>query len=186
MRSRILFTLCLLLLLVAGAVVDDFIPQLDRAFGARVLLLPVIFFTCALVLPFPMMLAFAFVAGILWDARYMVIEDGNGVEFGYSILLYALTGALMQGVRPLFCKGRWEFPLVLVGVATMALNLMGWFAESFRRANFEFPHDYWYRIGTSALMCVLVSPVLFFLIFKLARTTGFRIQPPPQKHRKAA
>ena len=176
LRSTALFVFCLLLLIGIGHLIDDFIPSLTRAFGARVLLVPVIFFACALTVPFPVMLLFAFVSGLIWDARHMVVGEASSVEFGLSILLFALTGALMQGVRPLFRRGRWEFPLVMVGVATVILLTLEWFLVSFQRGHFTAPGDFWYRVWTSALLGMLVSPLLFFLIFKLAKATGFRIE----------
>jgi cell shape-determining protein MreD len=176
LRSTALFVFCLLLLTVAGHVIDDFIPSLTRAFGARVLLVPVIFFACAVTVPFPVMLLFAFVSGALWDARVMVVGDERMVAFGFTILLFAITGALMQGVRPLFRRGRWEFPLLMVGVATVVLLVMEWFLVSFQRGSFAVSSQFWYQVWTSALLCMLVSPLLFFLIFKLAKATGFRIE----------
>jgi len=172
-RSIPLFVLGLLLLLLASLILDGFIPPLQRAFGARLLLVPAIFFACALTLPFPMMLVFGFIAGLGWDAGHMVIEDGGSVEFGYTILLFGLTGSLMQGVRPLFERGRWELPLLMVGVAAMILLLLEWFLVSFRRGDFEIPPRLWGQIWTSALLCMLISPLLFFLIFKLGKATGF-------------
>jgi hypothetical protein len=175
-RSTILFVLCLLVLMVGGLILDDFIPPLQRAFGARLLLVPAIFFACALTVPFPLMLAFAMFAGLGWDARHMVIEDGGNVEFGYTILLFGLTGSLMQGVRPLFGRGRWELPLLLIGVAAMVMLLLEWFLVSFRRGEFEISPRLWGQIWTSSLLCMLISPLLFFLLFKLARATGFPLQ----------
>lgn len=172
-RSTVVFVISLLALMIIGLVLDDFVPPLGSAFGARLLLVPAVFFACALTLPFPVMLGFAFFAGITWDARHMVVEDGGSVQFGYSILLFGLTGALMQGVRPLFRRGRWEFPLLLVGVATMTLLLLEWFLVSFRRGEFEIPGRLWGQFWTSSLLCMLVSPLLFFLIFKLGQATGF-------------
>jgi hypothetical protein len=176
LRSTALFVFCLLLLIAAGHVIDDFIPELTRAFGARVLIVPVIFFACALIVPFPVMLGFALVTGLLWDARHMVVEPSRSVAFGYSIVLFAVTGALMQGVRPLFRRGRWEFPLLMVGLATVMLLALEWFLVSFQRGNFLVESQFWYRAWTSALLGMLVSPLLFFLIFKLAKATGFRIE----------
>ena len=86
------------------------------------------------------------------------------------------VGALMQGVRPLFRRGRWEFPLLMVGVATVILLAMEWFIVSFQRGSFEVSSEFWYRSWTSALLGMLASPLLFFLIFKLAKATGFRIE----------
>ena len=171
-RSNLIFSASLFLLIGVGAVVSDFIPPLSFAFGARLLLVPAIFFACALTVRFPLMLAFAFVAGVGWDARYMVVEAGDGVGFGYSVLLFALTGSLMQGVRPLFRRGRWELPLLLVGATTVILLVTEWFLISFQRGSFTWPSQFWYQVWTSTLLCILVSPLLFFLLFRLGQASG--------------
>ena len=171
-RSRMVFAVSLFLLMGAGAVLGDFIPSLSIAFGARLLLLPVIFFACALTVRFPMMLAFAFVAGISWDARHMVVGDGVGAGFGYSVFLFALTGSLLQGVRPLFRRGRWELPLFIVGAATLILLSAEWFLISFLRGSFSWSGDFWYRVWATTLLCMLISPLIFYLIFSLGRLTG--------------
>ncbi len=171
-RPNFIFCSSLFLLMGVAAVVSDFIPALSFAFGARLLLVPAIFLACALTVRFPLMLAFAFVAGVGWDARHMVVDEGGGVGFGYSVFLFALTGALMQGVRPLFRRGRWEFPLLLVGAATAILLVTEWFLISFQRGSFTWPSQFWYQVWTSTLLCILISPLLFFLLFKLGKASG--------------
>jgi hypothetical protein len=171
-RSHVVFSTSLFFLMGVGALLSDFVPSLSIAFGARLLLLPAIFFACALTVRFPLMLAFAFVAGLGWDARHMVVEEGSGTGFGYSVFLFALTGSLLQGVRPLFRRGRWELPLFIVGAATTILLVAEWFLISFARGNFSWPGDFWYQVWTSTLLCMLISPVLFYLIFKLGKLSG--------------
>ena len=171
-QSRIVFSASLFLFLGMGAVLSDFVPALAIAFGAKLLMLPAIFFACALTVGFPMMLAFAFVAGIGWDARYMVVGDGVGVGFGYSVILFAITGSLLQGVRPLFRRGRWELPLFIVGAATSILLVAEWFLLSFLRGSFSWPGNFWYQVWASTLLCMLMSPLMFYVIFKLGRLTG--------------
>ena len=61
----------------------------------------------------------------------MAIDMGKDVGFGYSIFLFFVTGALMQGMSPFFSRGRWEAPVVLVGVSTSLFLLMEWFFISF-------------------------------------------------------
>ena len=173
LRSTALFVFCLLLLILVGHVIDDFIPALSRAFGARVLIVPVIFFACALTVPFPVMLLFAFASGLLWDARHMVVDEGSSVAFGYSILLFALTGALMQGVRPLFRRGRWEFPLLMVGVATVILLSMEWFLVSFQRGSFAVSGEFWYRTWPSALLGMLACAAAVLLDFQTRESDRF-------------
>ena len=81
----------------------------------------------------------------------------------------------MQGVCPLFKRGRWEIPIVLVGVATALLIAMEWFFVSFGRAKFIVPEDFWKELWVSALLGMIASPIFFYLIFKLSRLTGYPI-----------
>ena len=171
-RSNIVFSASLFLLMGIGAVLSDFVPPLSIAFGARLLLVPAMFFACALTVRFPLMLAFAFVAGVGWDARHMVVEEGSGTGFGYSVFLFALTGSLLQGVRPLFRRGRWELPLFIVGAATAILLVAEWLLISFQRGSFACPDNFWYQVWASTLLCMLISPVLFYLIFRLGQVSG--------------
>ena len=171
-RSDMVFSVSLFLLMGSGAVLSDFVPPLSIAFGAQLLLVPAMFFACALTVRFPLMLAFAFVAGLGWDARHMVIEEGGDAGFGYSVFLFALTGSLLQGVRPLFRRGRWELPLFIVGAATAILLVAEWFLLSFQRGSFSWPDNFWYQVWASTLLCMLISPVLFFLIFRLGKVSG--------------
>ena len=52
---------------VTGQIHSLSYPRLHQEL-ARLLLVPVVFFACAVALPFPLMLLFAFVTGFVWDA----------------------------------------------------------------------------------------------------------------------
>ena len=98
-------------------VVQAFVPTVSWAYQATFYAVHLVFFAAAVTVSFPVMLALAFCAGFAWDALQLVpqstgagggIGGGAGdVSFGYSILLFGLTGSLMQGIRPLFRRGRW-------------------------------------------------------------------------------
>ena len=54
------------------------------------------------------MLLLALATGFAWDARYFVpLGQDSELVFGLTILLYGLAGSFIQGVRPLFRRGRW-------------------------------------------------------------------------------
>tara|TARA_B100000459_G_scaffold133482_1_gene88699 strand:+ start:82 stop:423 length:342 start_codon:yes stop_codon:yes gene_type:complete len=102
----------------------------------------------------------------------MAIDIGDDVGFGYSIFLFFVTGALMQGMSPFFSRGRWEAPVVLVGVSTALFFLMEWFFISFARANFIFPDNYWKQLWVSVFFGMVVSPFFFYLILRLSKLCG--------------
>ncbi|MEM0896265.1 MAG: hypothetical protein AAGJ79_05205 [Verrucomicrobiota bacterium] len=156
----------------------DFVPPFAWGYDAKLMLFPVAFYAAAVVVPFPVMLLFAFTMGLLWDGRYAVITGNEQIdlEFGYSILLFALMGSLMQGIRPMFRRGRWELPVLMVGIATMSYLVVEFLFLNFRRGEFYFPKEIWYKIWTSALLSVLVAPFFFLGLHWLAKKTNFKIR----------
>lgn len=147
---------------------------------ARVMLMPVIFFYGALALPVWGMLALSLLGGLMWDAlNTQFVEGVPEIAAGWSIVLYALLGGIMNGFRPLFQRGRWEVHCLMTGVCTSLLVLGEYFMLTIRRqpVQFIFPKEVWWRIGGAGLIAVLLSPVLFFVLNYLAALCGYDTQP---------
>ena len=191
------FFLILLLTAFLSLVCQHFIPPLSFMSGARVILLPLIFFYGALALPFSGMLALAFACGLMWDAMTVqVLDIGMGptsarvveIAMGWSVVLYAVLGALMSGFRPLFQRGRWEVHCLMSGVCTSAIVLAEFLMLSVRRAAFygvpfEFSRDIWWRIGGPGLVALVLAPAVFFFLKSLAALVGYNpcaVQPPEE------
>lgn len=187
-------TLWLLLAFSFG--VQEFLPAIEFAYQARVLLPPALFFCSALSVSFPMMLFFAFFTGFVWDARHMPYRpdkmknrevselsmkghseirerSGSTLPPGYSILLFGSLGTVMQGIRPLFKRGRWELPVMMVGVATFVWLLVEYLLMSFLRGRFYFPNGLWTKLITDALLAMLSAPLLLYTLYSLARIFRF-------------
>src|SRR5712691_6305218 len=131
-----IFFLLLVVLIFLAQLAEIFIQPLDWMFHARVYIAPVIMFYGAIALPFPLMLALAFIAGFLWDAMSVqVIGSQVEISFGWSILLYAVLAAIMHGFKPLFNRGRWELHCFLSGVCTSIILLTQYLMISFRRGS---------------------------------------------------
>lgn len=200
-----IFTVILFLITGLALILQDFIPAFDWAYGSRIFLVPVVFFACSVSVPFPVMLMLAFATGFVWDARNLVSPDyaekfiagspelhfgdigqaavqmetaipNSGTTFGFSIFLYLLLGSFMQGIRPLFRRGRWELPVLMTGVGTFLLLLLEFLWINFRRGGFVFPVEIWYHLLTTALLSMFVAPLIFFLIDTIARISGYRIR----------
>jgi hypothetical protein len=183
-----IFCYLLFMLLGLSFVLQEFLPAISWAYQSRLLIVPVVFFAGAVSVPFPMMLAFAFFTGFVWDARHLLItphapsfldpaaQAAASPTFGYSIVLYALLGSLMQGIRPLFRRGRWELPVLMVGVASALMLIVEYLWISFLRGGFSFPEAAWLNIGTTALLSTMVSPLLFLLIHKFSQFSGYQIR----------
>ncbi len=179
---------------------QEFIPAIEFAQHARVVLPPIFFFTSALSVSFPMMLLLAFATGLVWDARALPYRpekvpppvesmDGSTAGYvernvnitaplpvGYSIILFGVIGALMQGIRPLFRRGRWELPVIMVGVGTFAWLFVEYLLLSFLRGSFEFHPGLWTKLVTNTLLAMLVSPLLLFLLHTLARLVHYEVR----------
>lgn len=186
------------LLLLLTFVVQEFIPGIPMAQYATLFLPPVFFFASAVAVPFPMMLVMAFVTGFLWDARYAPAAaegvrqmsdsllggsaapemelPGGGFGFGLSIIIFGLLGIFMQGVRPLFRRGRLELPVLLVGFTTFVWLLIEYVVMTFMRGSLFFPQMIWTKMVTDTLLAMLASPVIFLVLYSLAGLSRYEIK----------
>jgi hypothetical protein len=187
-----------ILLLLLTFVVQEFIPGLSMAHYATLLLPPVFFFASAVAVPFPMMLFMAFITGFIWDARYLPsasntiksasgslisgslatpeLVSASGFGFGVSIILFAFLGTFLQGVRPLFKRGRLELPVLLVGVTTFLWLLLEFLMMTLLRGSLFFPGAIWSKMITDTLLAMLASPLLFLLLYSLAGLSRYEIK----------
>lgn len=173
-----IFFLVILVVQFLSLILQQFLPPVEMLEGARILLLPMIFFYAALAFPFPVMLLLAFVSGFMWDALTVFASDSAvEISLGWSILLYAALGAIMNGFRPLFQRGRWEIHCLISGVCTSFIVLAEYLMITFRRGGFAFPTDVWWRIGGAGVIAIMLSPILFFLLNRIALLTGYVPQP---------
>jgi hypothetical protein len=194
------YYLAVFLILVLTFGLQEFMPVIEFAQQARVLLPPVFFFSSALSVSFPVMLVLALFTGLVWDARNLPYRETKapaavsmelGLEnespsmreggtadlpVGYSMILFGVAGSLMQGIRPLFKRGRWELPVFMVGVATFVWLLVEYLLMSFLRASFDFHPDLWTKLMTNSLLAMLVSPLLLFLLHTLARLCHYEVK----------
>jgi len=187
------FFVALLLLIPVSFILQEFIPVFDWAYGSRLLLVHTAFFAIAIATPFPVMLLFALFTGFVWDARYHIpihtSEEVYGglvsqeLPFGFTIFLLGLTGALIQGVRPFFRRGRWELPVFMIGLCTFLALILEYLVINFHRGGLETPGDLWWKLLMTSLFSALVSPFLLLLLSRLADQTRYRIQTEGLKRR---
>ena len=188
-----------ILLLLLTFVVQEFVPGISMAHHATLLLPPVFFFTAAVAVPFPMMLLLAFITGFIWDARHLpgaaqtvnssadslisgvmatpeIVVSGGGFGLGISIIIFALLGTFLQGVRPLFKRGRVELPVLLVGFTTFFWLLMEYLIQTFLRGSLFFPTAVWTKMVTDTMLAMLASPLLFLMLYSLAGLSRYEIK----------
>ena len=177
-KSKTIFFSLLFILLFISFILDELVSNILSPLGIRFFIVQTIFFTCSLSVPFALMLLFAFLTGLTWDSIHMAIGVNNDIGFGYSIFLFFITGSLMQGMSPFFSRGRWEAPVMLVGVSTLLFLLIEWFLISFARAQFVFPQNFWRYLWVSVFFGMVVSPFFLYLILKLSKLPKGQ-EPPP-------
>ena len=158
----IFFVLLLALVLVAQ-IAELFIPALPWLYNSHIYIVPVIVFYGAMALPFPLMLALAFFAGVLLDALTVQVIGGKvEISAGSSILLYGVLAGIMHGLRPLFARGRWEVHCILSGVFTSLIVLAQYLMITFRRGSLVFTHEIWWQIGGPGLVAMAIAPIFFW------------------------
>ncbi len=167
--------------------IQEFIPFLAWAYYSRLLLVHTVYYCAAVSVPFPVMLLLALFTGFIWDARYYIpIHTTNEIAgvpsgqlelpFGFTIFIFGLMGAFIQGVRPLFRRGRWELPVFLIGLCVSLGLVLEYFLISFQRGGLEVPMELWWKILMTGIFTTLVSPFLLLLFSRLANRVGYKIQ----------
>jgi hypothetical protein len=191
-----LFHPIVFILLVLSFLVQEFIPGLEIAQFATLFLPAVFFFAASVAVPFPVMLVLAFFTGFLWDARHLpgvseamgsgldVFGEDSGAEFsasmalpfGLSIAIFGMLGTLMQGIRPLFKRGRLELPVLMVGAVTFSWLLLQYIVMTFLRGTLDFQPMVWIKMGTDTMLAMLAAPLIFLLLYSLASLSSYEIK----------
>ena len=175
------FFITLIAALFFSLIAQEFIPALPWLYGARVYLLPIVFFYSALALPPAAMFLLAFLSGFMWDAMTVQFVDGAPeVSLGWSIILYAVLGAIMSGFKPLFQRGRWEIHCLASGFFTAFILLAEFLMITFRRGDITFSKIIWWRIGGAGLAAALLAPVIYFTLNGIGSLLGYRIHLPEE------
>lgn len=181
-------------LLVAALVIQQFLPVFDDWYGSRILLMQLVFLCCAVTVATPTMLLLALCGGLLWDAQCALGADpGNpevyvqpveSLRFGYSILLFGAMGYLMQGLQPLFRRGKWHFSALLSGVAVCLYLVAEYLLINFIRGEFSFTRATFMRMLWTSVLTMMVSPLVFLLLFRIAAWCGHTVHPQQVKKRR--
>lgn len=186
-------TITILLLLVAF-VIQQFLPAFTGMHHSRILLVQLVFLCCAVTVGQPTMLLLAFLGGFLWDAQCALGPHGGDPEvytqqvenlrFGYSILLFGGMGFLMQGIQPLFKQGKWQFSALLSGIAVFLYLAAEYAIINFVRGDFVLNKATALQMAYSSLVTMLFSPVIFWLLFRIAKACDHSINPEAGRRRK--
>ena len=173
-----IFFFLLLVLVLIAQIAEFFIPVLPWLYNAHIYIVPVIVFYGAMALPFPLVLALAFYAGMLLDALTAQVISGKvEISVGWSILLYGVLAGIMHGLRPLFIRGRWEVHCILSGIGTSLIILAQYLMITFRRGSLVFTPEIWWQIGGPGLIAMAMAPILFWFLQWMGRITAYSYLP---------
>lgn len=188
------YSIITILLLLAAFVVQQFIPAFTGFNHSRILLVQLVFLCCAVTVGQPTMLLLAFIGGFFWDAQCALGPHGGdpdvytqqveNLRFGYSILLFGGMGLLMQGIQPLFKQGKWQFSAILSGIAVMLYLSAEYIIINFVRGDFMLSRATIMQMGYSALLTMLFSPLIFWLLFRIAKACDHSINPEANRRRR--
>jgi len=172
------YTLITLLLVLAAFVVQQFLPAFTGLHNARILLVQLVFLCTAVTVGTPTMLLLAFVCGFLWDAQCGLGQAGGDpgiynlpvevLHFGYSMLLFAAMGYLMQGIQPLFRQGKWQFSALLTGIAIFFYLSAEYALITFVRGGFVLSRATVMQVAVTSGLTMLFSPLVFWVLFRIA------------------
>ncbi len=188
------FNLSTVTLLLIAFLVQQFVPAFTGLSHSRILVVHLVFLCSAVTVTTPTMLLLAFIGGTLWDAHSSIaplVTDSevynNPVEslrFGYSVLLFAAIGFLMQGLSPLFRKGKWHFSAILTGVAIFLYLAAEFVLISFVRGDFVMTRSIIRLLFYTSLLTMLFSPLIFWLLYHLARFFNHSIYPEANRPKR--
>jgi cell shape-determining protein MreD len=188
------YNLSTVFLLLAAFLVQQFVPAFTGLSHSRILIVHLVFLCTAVTVATPTMLLLAFIGGILWDAHCSlapIIADPDvytqpveSLRFGYSILLFAAMGFLMQGLNPLFRQGKWHFSALLTGVAIFLYLSAEFILISFVRGEFVITRSIIRLLCYTSLLTMLLSPVIFWLLYQLAKLFDHSLYPEANKPKR--
>ena len=188
------YTLITVLLVLASFVVQQFLPAFTGLHHSRILLVQLVFLCTAVTVGQPTMLLLAFICGILWDTQSTLGPHGGdpdissqpveSLRFGYSILLFGGMGLLMQGIQPLFKQGKWYLSALLSGLAIFLYLAAEYLIINFVRGNFMLARATVVQMSYTALLTMLFSPLVFWMLFGIASMCGHSINPEAGKKKR--
>jgi len=180
------YLLSVILFLLSAFLLRQFVPVIPQFYDARLFLVPLVFICISVTLNVSGMLLLSLICGILWDAQHVILPSSGDPEiyvqpvatlrFGYSILLFALAGFIMQGVQPVFREGKWQLSTLVTGVALFFYLFVELMILSFVRGRFDLSASSLKFILYSSLLTMLISPFVFHFLFKIAALFRYQIR----------
>lgn len=189
------FSITTILLLLAAFAAQQFLPVFTGLHHSRILLVQLAFLCCAVASGQPLMLLLAFIGGFLWDAQCTLAphpgdpaiytQPTESLRFGYSILLFAAAGYLMQLIQPLFRQGKWLLTTALIGLTLMLYLTLECGLISFIRGELQIDQPTFLQILYTSLFTAPLAPLLLVPLWLIARACDYEDdQEPLRKHHR--
>ncbi|WP_411827272.1 hypothetical protein [Luteolibacter sp. AS25] len=188
------YNLSTVLLLLAAFLVQQFVPAFTGLSHARILIVHLVFLCAAVTVATPTMLLLALIGGTLWDAHCALstmsfdpevyTQPVDSLRFGYSILLFAAMGFLMQGLIPLFRQGKWQFSALLTGIAIFLYLTAEYILISFVRGDFTITRSIFRLMSYTSLLTMLFSPLVFWLLYRIAKIFDHSLYPEANRSKR--
>jgi hypothetical protein len=90
----------------------------------------------------------------------------------------------MQGIQPLFKQGKWQFSALLSGIAVLLYLAAEYAIINFVRGEFVLSRATVLQMVFTALLTMLFSPLIFWLLFWIARVCNHSINPEAGRRRQ--
>jgi len=187
------YNISLIALLFIACIVQQFVPAITAMYDARVLIMPLVFLCGSVTGRTPMMLLLAFLGGFLWDCQHTLAPHGGNEDiyaspveqmlFGYTIVLYGIIGGIMIGFRPFFHSGKWQIPAIVTGFIIYFYLWLEYLLINVIRGDFAVNMKIFYHNTLTAILTALVSPLLFVLLSKIAKSFNHVIRQDHLKRR---
>jgi len=188
------YNLSTVLLLLIAFLVQQFVPAFTGLSHSRFLIVHSLFLCAAVTVSTPTMLLLAFIGGLLWDAHCFLpdiyadseiyTQPAESLRFGYSILLFAAMGFLMQGLNPLFRQGKWQFSALLTGVAIFLYLAAEFILISFIRGDFNITRSVLRLLFYTSVLTMILSPIVFWILYQVAKYFDHSLYPEAHKPRR--
>jgi len=144
--------------------IQMFIPGVDPLFGARVILVPMLFCYGALALPTWGMLLLAMFTGLVMDLSTLHAVGGRvEIALGWSMVYFVVFGALSHGLQPAFLRGHWWIHILLAAAGTTVFLALQYVMICFRREAFVFNETVFWRIVGPGLLAAIFAPLVHLI-----------------------
>ncbi|MEM1296668.1 MAG: hypothetical protein AAGH89_14970 [Verrucomicrobiota bacterium] len=171
-----IFSALMFVFLILAMMIQEFLPVMSLGSIKILFLMPWSFFyVIALTVPYPVMLFFALATGLMWDARHGLPLE-SPLPFGTRVILFALMGSFMQGIRPLFQRGHWFLPVIMVGLAVLFQRISEFLLICFTAGDFQFSAEIWMTMIATAGAAMLIAPFLLIIISRVAKRCGYQLE----------